>query len=564
MQIYIKTIEVFHLVEKETPQIRGLENYTFRIYSKIVKSVKPRKIKAVQGETILSSLTPIPKVENPDFKIEKIYKITYPYTFARILFDTKNFEYYYEAIEPPLSSKLSSILSEVYSSLNQTLKFEWYLRTQVEKEQYLTESVKKFLQSRMINVSDIDMERIFYYVKRDFIKYQKIDPLINDENVEDISCDGVNIPIYIYHRLYGSIKTNIIFKDDNELNSFIVYIGQKCMKQISVSDPILDGTTPEGHRVQATYSREVTTRGGTFTIRRFKEKPFTPTDLIKFGTASPEMVAYLWLGVELGESMIVIGGPASGKTSTLNSIAIFIPPAAKIVSIEDTREINLPHQNWIPGTTRSGVGEKSIAGKSSGEIDMYDLVRAALRQRPRYIIVGEVRGKETYTMFQAMATGHTTYSTMHAESVKAMVNRLENPPIGTPRILMTALNNVIIQTQVKVRDELVRRIKEIVEIVGFEPETNELITNVVFEWDPKKDRFLFKGHSYLFDKIINLKNWTHSEMDQEFERRVNVIRYLDQKNITDFRDIWKIITNYYRDPKETMEMVMKELNISEE
>lgn len=552
------------MVEKESPQLKGLNNYTLKIYSKIIKSKMPKKVKAVQGETTFSSLTPIPKVDNPDFKIEKIYKITYPYTFARILFDTKNFEYYYEAIEPPLSSKLSSILSVVYSSLNQTLKFEWYLRTQVEKEQYLTESVKKFLESRMINVSEIDMERIFYYVKRDFIKYQKIDPLINDENVEDISCDGVNIPIYVYHRVYGSIKTNIIFKDDNELNSFIVYIGQKCMKQISVSDPILDGTTPEGHRVQATYSREVTTRGGTFTIRRFKEKPFTPTDLIKFGTASPEMVAYLWLGVELGESMIVIGGPASGKTSTLNSIAIFIPPASKIVSIEDTREINLPHQNWIPGTTRSGVGEKSMAGKASGEIDMYDLVRAALRQRPRYIIVGEVRGKETYTMFQAMATGHTTYSTMHAESVKAMVNRLENPPIGTPRILMTALNNVIIQTQVKVKDELVRRIKEIVEIVGFEPETNELITNVVFEWDPKKDRFIFKGHSYLFDKIINLKNWTHDEMDKEFERRINVIKYLDQKNITDFRDIWKIITNYYRDPKETMDMIMKELNVKDE
>ncbi|MGC8662908.1 MAG: type II/IV secretion system ATPase subunit [Thermoplasmata archaeon] len=547
-------------MEKEEHRSNVFNNYTYRIYSKIIKSSKSRKIKVVQGETLFSSLTPIPKVENPDFKIEKIYKINYPYTFARILFNTKNFEYYYEAIEPPLNSKLSEILNEVYSSLNQTLKFEWYLRTQVEKEQYLTESVKKFLESRMINVSEMDMERIFYYVKRDFIKYQKIDPLINDENVEDISCDGVNIPIYIYHRLYGSIKTNIVFKDDNELNSFIVYIGQKCMKQISVSDPILDGTTPEGHRVQATYSREVTTRGGTFTIRRFKERPFTPTDLIKFGTASPEMVAYLWLGVELGESMIVIGGPASGKTSTLNSIAIFIPPASKIVSIEDTREINLPHQNWIPGTTRSGIGEKSIAGKASGEIDMYDLVRAALRQRPRYIIVGEVRGKETYTMFQAMATGHTTYSTMHAESVKAMVNRLENPPIGTPRILMTALNNVVIQTQVKVKDELVRRIKEIVEIVGFEPETNELITNVVFEWDPKKDRFIFKGHSYLFDKIINIKNWTHDEMDQEFERRINVIRYLDNKNITDFRDIWKIITNYYRDPKETMEMIMKDLN----
>ncbi|MEM0150432.1 MAG: ATPase, T2SS/T4P/T4SS family [Thermoplasmata archaeon] len=543
-------------MERET---KIFENYILRIASKIKRNNRPFKIKVVQGETNLSVLTPIPKVENPDFKIEKIYRINYPYTFARILFDKKNFEYYYEAIEPPLNPKLSEILKEIYSSLNQTLKFEWYLKTQNEKELYLTQSVKKFLESRGIEVTELDRERIFYYLKRDFIKYQKIDPLINDEYIEDISCDGVNVPIYVYHRTYGSIKTNIIFADDSELNSFIVYIAQKCMKQISVSDPILDGTTPEGHRVQATYSREVTTRGGTFTIRRFKEKPFTPTDLIKFGTASPEMIAYLWLGVELGESMIVVGGPASGKTSTLNAIAIFIPPAAKIVSIEDTREINLPHQNWIPGTTRSGIGEKSITGKASGEIDMYDLVRAALRQRPRYIIVGEVRGRETYTMFQAMATGHTTYSTMHAESVKAMVNRLENPPIGTPRILMTALNNVIIQTQIKVRDEIVRRIKEIVEIVGFEPETNELITNVVFEWDPKKDRFIFRGHSYLFDKIINLKNWTHEEMDKEFERRINVIRYLDKKNITDFRDIWKIITDYYRDPNETIAKITEEL-----
>lgn len=543
-------------MEKETKLI---DTYMFRIVSRLNRNRKHFKVKVVQGETISSALTPIPPVENPDFKIEKIYRINYPYTFARILFDKKNFEYYYEVIEPPLNQRLATILKEVYSSLNQTLKFEWYLKTPAEKETYLAESVKKFLDSRGIEISDLDLERVLYYLKRDFIKYQKIDALINDEYIEDISCDGVNIPIYIYHRLYGSIKTNIVFTDDNELNSFIVYIAQKCMKQISVSDPILDGTTPEGHRVQATYSREVTTRGGTFTIRRFKEKPFTPTDLIKNGTASPEMIAYLWLGVELGESMIVVGGPASGKTSTLNAIAIFIPPAAKIVSIEDTREINLPHQNWIPGTTRSGIGEKSITGKASGEIDMYDLVRAALRQRPRYIIVGEVRGRETYTMFQAMATGHTTYSTMHAESVKAMVNRLENPPIGTPRILMTALNNVIIQTQVKVRDEIVRRIKEIVEIVGFEPETNELITNVVFEWDPKKDRFIFRGHSYLFDKIINLKNWTHEEMDREFERRVTVIKYLDRKNITDFRDIWKIITDYYRDPGETVGRINREL-----
>jgi flagellar protein FlaI len=311
--------------------------------------------------------------------------------------------------------------------------------------------------------------------------------------------------------------------------------------------------------VQATYSKEVTTRGGTFTIRRFKEKPFTPVDLIKFGTASPEMVAYFWIGVEHGESMIIAGGTASGKTATLNSIALFIPPGAKIVTMEDTREINLPHENWIPGTTRSGVGEKEASGKSAGEIDMYDLVRAALRQRPNYIIVGEVRGKETYIMFQAMATGHTTYSTMHADSVKSMVNRLENPPINCPRILLTALRNVIIQTHVRVGTELARRIKQVIEIVGFEPETNELITNTVYEWDQATDKFLYKGHSFLFDKIMEMKSLTHEQMMTEFSRRVDIVRYMVYKDMSDHRHIWALINQYYKDSEKTIARIRKEM-----
>src|SRR5436309_1956659 len=265
-------------------------------------------------------------------------------------------------------------------------------------------------------------------------------------------------------------------------------LGQRCGKQISDANPILDGTSVEGHRVQATYSKEVTTRGWSFTFRRYKEKPFTPVELVKFGTASAEMVAYLWVAVENGKSMMVCGGTASGKTATLNSAALFIRPGAKIVSIEDTREINLPHENWIPGTTRSGVGERGADGKAGGEIDMYDLVRAALRQRPNYIVVGEVRGKETYTMFQAMATGHPTMSTMHADSVKSIVNRLENPPINTPRILLTTLNFVVIQTHARIGDSIVRRIKQVDELVGFEPETNESITNTGYESDAPTEK----------------------------------------------------------------------------
>jgi flagellar protein FlaI len=273
------------------------------------------------------------------------------------------------------------------------------------------------------------------------------------------------------------------------------------------------------------------------------------------GTASEEMVAYFWLAAEQGESVIVCGGPAAGKTSTLNAIALFIPPTAKVVSIEDTREVNLPHENWIPGATRSGTGDRGPDGKAAGEVDMFDLVRAALRQRPNYIIVGEVRGRETYTMFQAMATGHTTYSTMHADSVKSMVNRLENPPINTPRILLSALNNVIIQIQARTEKGVVRRLKQVLEIVGFEPETNELITNTVYEWDPASDKFVFKGHSFLFDKIMDLKNYGPDEMDAEFQRRTSVIRYLVENKITDYRQLWRTIAQYYKDPTEVMNRI---------
>jgi flagellar protein FlaI len=198
-------------------------------------------------------------------------------------------------------------------------------------------------------------------------------------------------------------------------------------------------------------------------------------------------------------------------------------------------------------------------GRAAGEIDMYDLVRAALRQRPNYIIVGEVRGKETYIMFQAMATGHSTYSTMHADSVKSMVNRLENPPINCPRILLTALRNVLIQSQVKVGNDFVRRMKQIVEIVGFEPETNELITNTVYEWDPATDRHIFKGHSFLFDKIMEMKSLTHDEMMAEFDRRVEVVTYLLKKDIRNHREIWNLVNSYYKDHDKTLDRIRKDM-----
>jgi len=500
-------------------------------------------------------ITAMPALAEASMKELQVRPVSPPYSYSRVTYNDTTKEYLYEVIEPQLSKHEKGLVAYLKDTLTKVIGGDIVNLSSPDKRAYLRSEAEGFFRSRGITLSSLSLERIIYYVLRDFVGYGPVDALILDLEVEDISCDGVDVPLFIFHSKYESVKTNVVFENEEALNSFIVMLGQRCGKSVSVSSPILDGTTPEGHRVQATYAREITTRGASFTIRRFKERPFTPVDLVMMGSASEEMVAYFWLAAEQGESVIICGGPASGKTSTLNAISLFIPPTSKIVSIEDTREVNLPHENWIPGATRGGTGDRGADGKAVGEVDMFDLVRAALRQRPNYIIVGEVRGKETYTMFQAMATGHTTYSTMHADSVKSMVNRLENPPINTPRILLSALNNVVIQLQTRTEKGVVRRLKQVLEIVGFEPETNELITNTVYEWDPGTDTFVFKGHSFLFDKIMEFKNYTPDEMDAEFQRRTQVIRHLVTHKINDYRQLWQTIAQYYKDPTEVMSRI---------
>jgi len=300
-----------------------------------------------------SYLTRIPNLARDTMEEIEVMPIREPFTYARILYDHDRSEYIYEVWEPHLDAREKEFLDMIKDSLNRTLEYEWEKMAEKDKKEYIEEAVDSFIRSRGIRLEPASKDKIVYYIIRDFVGYGPVDVLMADLRIEDVSCDGTGIPLFVFHQKYESIKTNVIFDDDDALNSFVVLLGQRCAKQISVANPILDGTSFEGHRVQATYAREVTTRGSSFTIRRYKEKPFTPVELVKFGTASAEMVAYLWVAVESGKSMMVCGGTASGKTATLNSAALFIRPGAKIVSIEDTREINLPHENWIPGTTRS-------------------------------------------------------------------------------------------------------------------------------------------------------------------------------------------------------------------
>lgn len=557
---------------KNKKDSNALSKITNILTSPMGFSKSPRRVKLPRGEVDnkkkvevgeegwISPFTRLPELERDTLKVEEIYPIIHPYSYARILYDEERKENIYEAIEPTLTEKEEQWLELIKDTLDRTLSYDWESMERKDKEEFLEESVQSFIRSRGLNIEEKSMKRLIYYICRDYVRYGPIDVLMSDDSVEDISCDGEEIPLFIYHAKFESIRTAVMFEKEKVLNSFIIQLGQRCGKQVSVSNPILDGTTREGHRVQATYAKEVSSRGSSITIRRFKKEPFNPVKLIQYNSASPDMVAYMWLMVENGMSMVVAGGTACGKTATLNAATLFIPPGQKIVSLEDTREINLPHDNWIPSTTRTGrSAKKSAEGRSPGEVTMYDLVKNALRQRPDYIIVGEVRGKEANTMFQAMATGHTTYSTMHADSVESMVHRLENPPINCPRVLLTALNFVIIQTFARVKDEEVRRVQEITELVGFEPESDELITNKVFEWDRKSDGFIYKGHSFNFDTIMEMKNLTQDEMNQEFKTRVEVVNYLVNKGETDYKEISKVVTSYYKEPEETVARIRGEI-----
>ncbi len=534
---------------------------------KIVNLMKPvfkpdnLKVKEPAKRQYLGSeVTPIPPISSSNIKEIEVNPIEEPYSYVRILYDSLTSEYIYEVIEPPMTEEDWENLKKIKDEMIEILELKNF-ETEDEKKEYLFEMAENVAKKLQISVDPILWEGYKYYIYRDFLGYGPVQVPMHDGEVEDISCDGVNIPIYIYHRMYGSIRSNLKFQKENELDNYVIWIVQKSGRHISISMPMVDASLPDGSRLQATLGKHVTKRGSSFTIRRFKPNPFTPVDLIRFKTMSREMMAYLWLAVENGMSIIVCGGTASGKTTTLNAILLFIPPNMKIATIEDTRELNLPHENWIPSLTREGLGEPNpVTGKKPGEIDMFDLLKAALRQRPHYIMVGEVRGPEAYTVFQAMATGKTCYTTFHADDIKSMVHRFENAPINLPRALIAALDIVILQAQVKVGTTMTRRVKSITEIVGIDPETNEIITNNAYTWNPADDTFNYSGHSYIYEKIAIIKGWTQRRMELEVKRRERILEYMEKLGVRYYRDVARIVAAYYKNPEDVLKRVEEVLS----
>lgn len=485
------------------------------------------------------------------YKEVERYWVNEPYAFVVILFNPDNNSNLYYVAEPALSDFEDIFLKEIKDRLKDVLLVE-NIGSDEDKDKILTNKVRELLKDYAIDISSLTLEKVLYYTRRDFIKFGKIDPLMHDNRIEDISANGYDIPIYLYHKKYTNIPTNIYYAE-NDLNSYVIRLAQRCGKHISIAEPMVDATMPDGSRIQMTLGTEVTSRGATFTIRKFSEIPITPIDLINWNTFSSEEMAYLWLCIENNKSLIFAGGTASGKTSSLNAVSLFIPPQAKVVTLEDTRELKLPHPNWIPGVTRD-----SFTTDGRGSIDMYELLRAALRQRPEYLLVGEVRGKEALTLFQAMSTGHTTFSTMHADSVSSAIHRLENPPISVPRTMIQALNIMSIQSQTYVQGKRARRNMKLVEITDIDPTTRNIRTNDIFVWDPLTDKFLRVGESKALNDIMVRRGWSLAELKNELMNRQKILEFMVDNKITDFNAISTIIHDYQVTP----EKILKKLNIA--
>jgi flagellar protein FlaI len=511
-----------------------------RIFREITKEYKPE----IHGPLI--EFTP-----PPGWKVIEEYWIEEHFCKIFILYNEDEQDYWYFVAEPKLSPYEMEVYAQIYLLMRDELE-RISISDGMEKEAILQKIYTKVLNELGINLDEKGYAKIFYYLERDLIGYGRINAMVRDRMLEDISCNGYRKPLYVYHRSYTNLRTNVVFEDESELDSFVINLAQKCGKHLSIAEPMVDATMPDGSRIQLTLGKEVTDHGSTFTIRKFREEPVTPVDLIAWKTFSSEQMAYLWLCIENKKSLLFAGGTASGKTTSMNAISLFIPRRAKIVTIEDTRELMLPHENWIPAVTRDAFhGEK-------GAIDMYDLLRAALRQRPEYILVGEVRGKEALTLFQAMATGHTTCSTLHADSVSGAIHRLENPPISVPRPMLEALNIISVQAQTYVNDRRVRRNVEIAEIVGLDPHSKMLRTSTIFQWDSVKDEHLMVGTSKALEDIRKHRGWSMSELNEELERRKKVLEFMVANNIRDFRNVSNIIHTYQTKPAK----ILQEMGVS--
>jgi flagellar protein FlaI len=390
-------------------------------------------------------------------------------------------------------------------------------------------------------------ETVKYYLIRNRVGYAKLEPLFYDQYIEDIHCTGVG-NINMIHKVFGMIHTNINFPTDYELNRYIIEVSERVERPTSDAHPVVDAMMPDGSRVNFIYGREISLEGSSFTIRKFAEVPVSITQVVNWQTMSSEMAAYLWLCLENGMNGFVCGETASGKTTTLNAMASFIKPDDKVYTVENTPEVTMPHDTWQHLVTRD-------AGKST-DVTMFTLLIAALRSRPNYIIVGEIRGQEGSIAFQAMQTGHPVLSTFHAGNVTTMIQRLSGDPINIPLAFMNNLNFSLIQQAVHQHGRSVRRVLSITELERYYEPEKRIVSREVFTWDPLNDKQIFRGlyNSYLLEsKIATMQGYKDTrEIYDEMDMRRRILDKMIDNKIFNYFDVWNVLKNYFYGGKTTL------------
>jgi flagellar protein FlaI len=475
--------------------------------------------------------------------------------FVHIYGDEQGKRYY--AIEPKLNEKEEKKYEKILHAILEKAPLEPVPKDDNELKQTILNLMSKCtnvnsrrstiakifgFRTNKIPVSKEEREKFLYYIERDIIGNSLLEPVIRDPYIEDVHGIGTQ-NIFLIHKVFGLIETNIRFKDDFALHTFLRNISERIGRPVSEARPIVDATMPDGSRINIVFSDDVSKRGSSFTMRKFQEVPISITQLIKWGTISAEIGAYLWLCLENGMSVFVCGETASGKTTALNAALAFINPASKVLTAEDTAEVKAPHKVWQQLLTRE-------SGPEEARVDMFSLLKTALRSRPNYIIVGEIRGKEGSVAFQAMQTGHPVMATFHASSVKKMIQRFIGDPINVPVTFIDNLNVCLILQAVYRKGKFLRRCTSVEEIEGYYADAGGVVTRAVFEWDPAVDKHIFRGmnNSYILEnKIAEKAGYLDKrEIYEELLLRAKILEEMIARDIVDYDHVLEIIVAYYK------------------
>ena len=384
----------------------------------------------------------------------------------------------------------------------------------------------------------------------DMLGLGRMEMLIADGNLEDIVVNNAEDPVWVYHKKHGWLKTNVFLTSESQIQNYSAIIGRRVGRQITTLTPLMDAHLPTGDRVNATLF-PISTKGNTISIRKFRRKPWVITEVLESGTMNLDIASFLWTAMQYESNMIVAGGTASGKTTFLNVLLPFIPPNQRILSIEDTREIELPKfLHWLPMTTRDPNPE----GK--GEVSMLDLLVNSLRMRPDRIIVGEIRkAEQAEVLFEAMHTGHSVYATLHADTAEQTYRRLINPPINVPETMLEALHMVAVMFRDRRRG--IRRVFQLAEVVPGEGDQKTRM-NVIYKWNPSKDAPVQIHESARIVKDLEIHTgMTHHEFEKDLNDKKEILKWMQKKGIKTVDGIGKVVFEYYFDPEKVLKIVGK-------